>query len=297
MAGFGNTCKESVNMQEEITQHPTGEELTTFSLRAFKGIEVGLGQADQVASIAQTLEAKYPGHMILVQVGKFLHGYDRTAYALHTLKQFKLKMVGTTTDPHIRVGFPSGNFKRRLWAIVEEFGIPYVVSLGSLAEGRTVYVSDRGDTNAAVLSAVSDKVIQEVINDLKMRGQLNKASAQQLLANPDTSGFKLKSHAQDLDTLLLLDIVKMPRDLRVTYGENLRTCMGRIMRSVFAFGLEDNKVAVLKSISTDVDLIKYYLAQGQRLSGLKVAFEHRVGLAVELGRLVGGLLRKASAQP
>lgn len=284
-------------MQESSTQHPTGEEITTFSLKAFKGIELGLGLADPVASIAKTLEAAYPGHMILVQVGKFLHGYDRSAYALHTLKQFKLKLVGTTADPHIRVGFPAGNFKRRLWTLVEEFGIPYVVSLGSLAEGRTVYVSDQRDTNAAVLSAVSDKVIEDVINDLKQRGELNKASAKQLLANPDTSGFKLKSHAQELDTQLLLDIVKMPRDLRVTYGENLRSCMGRIMRAIFAFGLEDNKVAVLKSISADVDLIKYYLAQGQRLSGLKTSFEHRVGLAVELGRLVGGLLRAASAQP
>lgn len=284
-------------MQETSTQHPTSEELTRFSIKAFKGIEAGIGQADPVASIARTLEDKYPGHLILVQAGKFLHGYDRTAYALNTLKQYKLKLVGTNGDLHIRVGFPAGNFKRRLWALVEEFGIPYVVSLGSLADGRTIYVCDQGDTNAAVLSAVSSAVIEEVISDLKMRGELNKASAKVLLANPDTSGFKLKSQAQELDTQLLLDIVKMPRDVRVTYGENLRTCMGRIMRCIFSYGLEDNKIALLKSISADVDLIKYYLAQGQRLSSLKVAFEHRVGLAVELGRLVGGLIRSAGAQP
>ena len=284
-------------MQESSTQHPTSDELTTFSLKAFKGIEVGLGQTDPVASIAATLERKYPGHLILVQAGKFLHGYDRSAYALHTLKQFKLKLVGTSSDPHIRVGFPAGNFKRRLWPMVEEFGIPYVVSLGSLADGRTVYVSDHGDANAPVLSAVSDKVVEDVINDLKMRGELNKASAKVLLANPDTSGFKLKSHAQDLDLQILRDVIKMPRDLRVTYGENLRTCMGRIMRGVFAYGLEDNKVSLLKAISADVDLIKHYLAQGQQLSNLKVAFEHRVGLAVELGRLVGGLIRSANVQP
>jgi hypothetical protein len=187
VTGSTTTRNENIAMQEASTQHPTSAELTTFSLKAFKGIEVGLGQADPVASIAKTLEEKYPGHMILVQAGKFLHGYDRSAYALHTLKQFKLKLVGTSDDPHIRVGFPAGNFKRRLWPMVEEFGIPYVVSLGSLAEGRTVYVSDHGDTNAAVLSAVSDKVIEEVIHDLKMRGELNKASAKQLLANPDTS--------------------------------------------------------------------------------------------------------------
>ncbi|MFC6519709.1 hypothetical protein ACFQAT_07915 [Undibacterium arcticum] len=181
--------------------------------------------------------------------------------------------------------------------MVEEFGIPYVVSLGSLAEGRTVYVSDQGDTNAAVLSAVSDKVIEEVIEDLKQRGEVNKASAKQLLANPDTSGFKLKSQAQDLDMQLLQDIIKMPRDLRVSYGENVRVCMGRIMLGIFSYGTEDNKPALLRLISADVDLLKHYLSQAPRLSNLKFAFEHRVGLAVELGRLLGGLIRSVGVRP
>ncbi len=281
----------------EIQQQPTTEEVTRFSLKAYKGIEVGLGQADPGASVARILEEKYPGHLILVQAGKFLQGYDRTAYALHTLKQYKLKLVGTSSQPHIRVGFPAGNFNRRLWSIVQEFGIPYVVSLGTHATGRTVYVTDHQDLNGSVLSAVSGAVVADVINDLKMRGEVNKASAKAILANPDTSGFKLKSHAQDLDLQLLQDILKMPRDLRATFGENLRATMARIMRCVFAYGLEDNKAQLLKAISADVDLVKHYLAQGHRLSSLKIAFEHRVGLAVELGRLVGGLIRSAGAQP
>lgn len=284
-------------MQATGTQFPTDDELVQFSIKAFKGIEVGLGQADPLASIAKKLEAQHPAHLILVQAGKFLHGYDRTAYTLNTLKQYKLKLIGTSGEPHIRVGFPAGNFKRRLWSMVEEFNIPYVVSLGSQAEGYTVYVSDQSDSNAAVLSAVSDQIIQEVINDLKMRGEVNKASAKQLLANPDTSGFKLKSQALDLDTQLLQDIIKMPRDLRVTYGENVRVCMARIMHAIFAYGMQDNKAKLLKSISADVDLLKHYLTQAPRLSNLKFAFEHRVGLAVELGRLVGGLIRSVGAQP
>lgn len=279
------------------TQAPTADEVAAYSLKSYHGIDVGLGQADPGAVIARKLEQQYPGHLILIQSGKFLQGYDKTAYALHTLKQYKLKLVGTTSEPHIRVGFPAGNFNRRLWPVVQEFGIPYVVSLGSQAEGRTVFVSDHHELDTAVLSAVSGAIVAEVISDLQQRGALNKASAKALLASPDTSVFKLKSHAQDLDTQLLQDIIKMPRDLRVTYGENLRTCMGRIMRAVFAYGLEDNKAQLLKAVSADVDLVKHYLAQGQRLSNLKVAFEHRVGLAVELGRLVGGLIRSAGAQP
>lgn len=280
-----------------MTTTPTTEETVEFSLRAFKGIEAGLGQADPTAEIARKLEAQHPGHLILVQAGKFLHGYDRTAYALSTLKKYKLKLVGTAADPHLRVGFPAGNFQRRLWPMLAEFGIPYAVAIGTQAAGHTVYVSDQPTGNTDVLAAVSPQILREVVTELRQRGELNKAAAQQLLANPDSTGFMLKARAQELDSQLLQDVIKMPRDLRSTYGETLRGCMARILRAAFAYGLEDNKPALLCGLSADVDLIKHYLTQAPRLSGLKLNFESRAGLAVELGRLVGGLLRTARAQP
>jgi hypothetical protein len=185
------------------SQHPTGDELEQFSLKAFPGIEIGLGPDEPIARIAQALERKYPGHLILVQVGTFLHGYDRTAYALHMLKKYKLKLLGTIAAPHIRVGFPAGNFKKRLWSMVEEFGIPYVVSLGSAATGRTCYASSHIGTNASILSAVSDDIVAGVINDLRQRGEVLKAGARQLLVNPEAGDFKLKSFGRDLDNQLL----------------------------------------------------------------------------------------------
>lgn len=282
-------------MQEIPT--PTTDELTKFSISAFKGIEAGLGQSDPVATIAQKLEQKHAGHLILVQSGNFLHGYDRTAYALATLKKYKLKLVGVSSEPHIRIGFPVGNFKRRLWTIVEEFGIPYVVALGNQATGHTIYISSQPTGNNSVLESVSTKVITDVIDDLKQRGEVNKASAAQLLASPDSACFQLKAKAQDLDTQIMQDILKMPRDVRTTYGENLRTCVARILRGVMVYGLEDNKPQLLKSISADVDMLKHYLAQAQRLGILTLNFEHRAGLAVELGRLVGGLIRSTQVQP
>lgn len=278
-------------MQPPAAQHPTNEELTQFALTSYKGIDVGLGKADPMTAVAKKLEAQYPDHLILIQAGRFLHGFNRTAHALSTLKGYQLKLLGTVEDPHLRVGFPAGNFKSRLWSMVEEFGIPYVVALGSLAAGHTVYVSEQTGAASSVLAAVTPEIVSQVIGDLRQRGSLNQAAAKQVLANPDSSGFKLKQQAQALDTQLLQDIVKMPRDLRVTYGENLRACMARLMRAVFAFGLDVNRTGVLHSISADVDLLKHYLSQAPRLSMLKFAFEHRVGLAVELGRLVGGLIR------
>lgn len=278
------------------TQHPTGAELVQFSIKAFPGIEIGLGLDEPIARISQALEQKYPGHLILVQVGTFLHGYGRTAYALHMLKKYKLKLLGSTAAPHIRVGFPAGNFKRRLWSMVEEFGIPYVVSLGSAAAGRTCYTSNHISTNASVLSAISDDIVNSVINDLQQRGEVLKASARQLLANPEAGDFKLKSFGKDLDNQLLQDIIKMPRDIRTTYGESVRACMASVMRGIFAYGQAVNKLAALREISTDIDLLKHYLEQAAQLSQLKFKYETRVVLAVELGRLTGGLLRVAKAQ-
>lgn len=279
------------------TQTPTTGEQTELAIRAYKGIELGLGQADPGAAIAAKLEAAHPGHLILVQAGKFLHGYDRTAYALATLKGYKLKLVGTIEAPHIRIGFPAGNFKRRLWSMVADFGIPYAVALGTQATGHTIYVSDQPSGNATVLATVTEQIVAQVIEDLRQRNEVNKAAARELLTHPDTAGFQLKTKACELDTHIAQDLAKMPREWRATYGENLRTCMARIVRSVMAYGLEENKPALLRGLSADIDCLKHYLAQAQQLNRLKLAFEHRAGLAVELGRLVGGLIRAQRAAP
>lgn len=280
----------------QLAQAPTADEVAQYSITTFRGIDVGIGKADKTAEIAAKLEEQYPMHLILVQAGTFLHGYDRTAHALSTLKKYKLKLVGTTNDPHIRIGFPVNKFKSRLWSMVEEFNTPYVVSLGTQETGRDVYVSEFGTAEDSILSSVSRNIVMQVINDLRQHGALNQASARKLLTNPDTCGFKLKMHAQDLDQYLIMDLIKMPRDIRVTWGENVRVCMARIMHGIFAYGLEANKAALLARVSADVDLLKHYLGQAPRLSKLKFAFEHRVSLAVELGRLLGGVMR-ATKEP
>lgn len=279
------------------TQTPTTEETTQLAIRAYRGIELGLGQTDPIAEIAAKLEAKYPGHLILVQVGKFLHGYDRTAYALATLKGYQLKLVGTSDTPHLRAGFPAGNFKRRLWSMVADFGIPYAVALGNQSSGRTIYVSSQPTGNTHALETVSPQIVTQVIEDLRQRGEVNKAAAKELLAHPENSCFELKAKAQALDTLLLQDLIKLPRDVRSTWGENLRQCMANIIRNVMAYGQEGNKPALLRAISAEVDCLKHYITQAQQLSQIKLAFEHRAGLAVELGRIVGGLIRAQRGEP
>ncbi len=271
---------------------PTKEEMNEQAIASFKGIDVGLGKADPLATAAAKLAEKYPHHLVMMQAGKFLHAFDKSAHVLATLKGYQLKLIGTADEPHLRVGFPAMNFKRRLWSVVQEFAIPYVVALGTQSSGYTVYVSDQG-SESSLMAGVSDEIVHQVIADLRQRGALNQAAAKKMLAEPDSVGFKMKSQAQALDTQLLQDIIKMPRDLRATYGENLRSCMARLMPAVFGYGLESQKAELLHHISAEVDLLKHYLAQAPRLSKLKFAFEHRAGLAVELGRLVGGLIRSS----
>lgn len=250
-----------------------------------------------MADVSAKLEAKHPGHIVLVQVGNFLHGYDRTAHVLNTLKQYRLKLVNTAGAPHIRVGFPLGNFKKRLWSVVDQFQIPYVVYLGARARGYTAYVSSGHGANVALLSAVTPNIVNEVIADLVARGRVNQAATKLQLANPHGSGFKLKSQAQELDDQLTQDMLVMSRDLRVTFGTNVRECMARIMRNVFTYALALDKLAVLRELSADVELLKHYFEQAPRLKNLRFSFEHRATLAVELGKLVGGLMRAKQVQP
>lgn len=274
--------------------HPTAAEQAQHEIRSHKSVELGLGQVDSCTAMATELAKKYPNHLVLIQAGGFLHGYDRTAYALHTLKKYKLRLVGTIHDPHLCVGFQVANHKRRLWKLFDDFGIPYVVALGSQAKGHTIYESEQPRNGCQVLVAVSDNIVQQVISDLAEHKKVNSAVAVELLKNPDQSTFLLKAKVLELDTHLLYDIHKLSRDLRSTYGENLRECMGRILRSVMLYGKAENKLAVLRDISADVDVLKHYLTQPQKLNKLEKAFEHRVVLAVEIGRLVGSLINKAT---
>lgn len=280
-------------MKPHETAAPTAEEMAAFSITALKGIECGLGQADQGAVKAQKLAEQYPDHLVLIQAGKFLHAYDRSAHILGTLKGYKVQLVGNPSDPHLRVGFPMSGYKRRLWPLVAEFGTPYVVLLGTKEHGQTVYVSDQNPTDSSLLQSVSSGIVMQIINDLSQRKLVNQAAAVDLLANPDSVGFKLKSQAQAFDTQLTQDIIKMPRDLRAVYGENLRVSGARLIRHVHAYGQSPDKTATLREISTEIDVLKHYLTQAPRLNRLKFNFEDRVGSVVELGRLTGGLQRSA----
>lgn len=272
---------------------PTEEEREQFSIKAYRGIEVGLGTPDSLAKHAAQLAERYPDHLVLVQSGSFLHGYDKSAYALHVLKNYKLKLVGTQAEPNLRVGFPVGQFKRRLWPFMAEFGVPYVVALGSKQTGFEIYHAEMSTSPSDVMRSIDDNIIKQTLFDLQQRDEVMKANAKALITNSDAAEFKLKSVAQELDTLLLRDLAKLPRDHRAIVGENIRACMHGILNDVFRYGLAENKRNILFSLSGRIDLLKHYLIQVKQLNlPMKASFAQRAGLAVELGKLTGGLIRR-----
>lgn len=272
--------------------HPTPEEIRQHEIRS---VEIEVGHPATGIELAQKLTAEYPFHLVLVQAGAFLHGFDKTAYALHRLKDYKLKLVGTNEEPHIQAGLPCRGHKRRLWKILDEFGIPYIVAIGNLKGGYEVFQSEKPKQQCKVLVATTDKIVGDVISDLRKYRELNAIAVTQMLKDPDCGPFVLKEQVLSLDTLLIQDIAKLPRDLRCCFGENLRQTMHRISRATMAYGLSTRKPTVLRNLSADVDLLKHYLSQSQKLGQLKKSFKHRAAQAVEIGRLVGGLIRKQEA--
>jgi len=252
-----------------------------ISTNQVKGIEVNFTAADPHVEISEKLQAQYPQHLILVQAGNFMHAFNRSAYALHTLKQYKIRLAGPAKCPHLLVGFPVANYKQRLWPIVDEHNISYMVVTKNNIE------TCEATAPSYAMDAISDDIVNQVIADLITHKQLKTSITAKALANPNTQDFIFKNKASALDSQLLQDIIKLPRDIRVTWGENIRQTMQRIMRNTFLYGNEDNKPQLLKQLSADVDLIRHYICQAQALNLFKIGFEHRVGLVVELGRILG----------
>jgi len=272
---------------------PDQQEQHTYAIH---GIQVAFGAEDACVDISAGIEAQYPAHLVLIQSGNFLRGYNRNAYALHQLKSYRLMLAGTTAKPHLQAGFPLANHKKRLWPLLHDLGIPYVVALGNHDSGYTLHASSAPAGNSDVLAGTTDEIVWQVIEQLQAGKQLNQSTAKKLLAQPETAPFMLKEKAVDLDTALLGDILHLTRDQRTTWGESVRACMARFMHNVFAYGQADNKPQLLKKLSADIDLLKHYITQTKQLNAFKSkSFEHRVGLVVELGKIVGGLINKQVA--
>ena len=121
---------------------------------------------------------------------EFLHAFNKSAYFLHKLKNYKLKMVGTVANPGIRCGLPVSGHKRRLWQVCHDFGAPYLVALG-VKGAYVIHVSNESVTNSLIDDIPGD-IVGQLIDDLSQTDKLRVAKSVQLLLKPEQVTFRLK---------------------------------------------------------------------------------------------------------
>lgn len=278
-------------MQKPDPIRPTDEELKEHGLTLRNGIELQLGKQDPLIKSATLISKKYPHHLILIQSGGFLHAYDKSAYFLHKLKNYKLAVVGTETQPSIRCGLPLSGHKRRLWQVCRDFNVPYLVALGS--KGNHELHINNETVASSLMDDIPADIVETLINDLSQTDRLRTTRAVQMLLKPEQITFRLKKVGTDLYQDLHKDLARLPKNHRYFIGRDIADCLGRILRSIYAYAISEKRLQILQQLSSDTDLIKMYIQaiyQAQHIDAPK--FSQRSAVAIELGSIVGGLLTK-----
>jgi len=285
------------DIQDKIreTVLPTEEELKEFGLTLRNGVELQLGKQDPLICIAERIAQRYPHHLVLIQSGGFLHAYNKSAYFLHKLKNYQLRLVGTDTHPAIRCGLPVSGHKRRLWRVCHEFGVPYLVALGTKGDYR-LHINNES-VKSSLMDEIPQDIVTKLIDDLSQTDRLRTARAVQILLKPEQVNFRLKQVGNELYQSLHRDLERFPTNHRYFVGRDAADCLSRLMRGIYSYAVSDNRAAILRQLSADVDLLKTIIQvihQKQLIDAKK--FGMRMAVVIEMGNLVGGLMSKLSKQ-
>lgn len=258
------------------------------------GVELHLSNVDHDpnVTIARDLHQRFPGHLVLIQAGEFLHAYNKCAYFLHRLKNYRMKLMGSGSGAYLRVGFPLKNSKRRIWKIMSDFQIPYLVVLGAKAAGYKTYTSEQSFEQQSLLLEIGSDVVARTIEELRQTDRLQHAASAKLLLKRDVT-FRLKTVAQDLYQRLIRDVADYPRNHRHGLGKDMHVAASDLLRLVFDYAAAVDRQLILRQLSSLNDRTKFLITQAFELKLLSDSeLNLRVALAVELGNLTGGLLAK-----
>lgn len=283
-------------MKSEV--RPTEDEIRDYAITLKNGIELGLGKQDPGIRLAAKIEAQYPHHLVLLQDGSFLHAYGRSAYFLHKLKKYKLRVVGPENAPSIRCGMPVAAHKRRLWYVIADFKVPYVVALGNRA-AYELHVS-KADVTYSLMDDIPGNIVDSTIEGLFQTDRLRVSRAVQILLNPAQRTFRLKEVAMTLYKEVIQKISTLPTNHRFFIGKDIAECLGRILRLVYGYVRSNDRSRTLSTLSGEIDLLKellvalHHMGKPPLLHGTQ--FSLWSAMAIELGDLTGGLLQKAASQ-
>lgn len=273
------------------TTAPTPDEQKIHSLTLRNGIELQLGIQDQLIVTQKKISQQYPHHLIFIQSGDFLQAYGKSAYFMHKLRNYQLKIVGTETAPEIRCGLPTTRHKKRLWDIFYEFKVPYIIALGR--KGNYILHISHENIEHSLIDEIPQNIITEIIASLSQTNNLRTANMVQLLLKPEQITFRLKQVANNLYFQTNKDVECLPTNKRYFIGKDVSTCMFAILNLVYEYSLSQAKKQILISLSAQIDLLKTLI---QFLYKSKVLIENkyneRMSHAIEIGNIVGGLINK-----
>lgn len=280
-------------MQEKEKQNirPTEEELKEYGLTLRNGVELQLGKQDPLIKSAVSISEQYPHHLVLIQSGNFLHAYNKSAYFLHKLKNYKLQVVGTEIKPAIRCGLPVAGHKRRLWQVCRDFGVPYLVAIGSKGN-HELHINNEA-VASSLMDDIPDDIVDKLIDELSQTDRLRTTRAVQMLLKPEQVTFRLKQVGNSLYQILHKDLERFPKNQRYFIGRDIADCLARLLRNIYAYALSEKKLQILQQLSCEIDLLKMYIQtifQKEIIDPAK--FSARSAIAIELGNIIGGLLAK-----
>ena len=286
--------RERVNVNKMVS--PSPQELAEHGIeRNGVALQLSAGPPPDNIALVADLHVQFPGYLVLVQAGEFLHAYNHCAYFLHRLKNYRMQLMGSGAKAYLRVGFPLANSKRRIWKIMTEFKVPYLVVLGSKAGGYKTYASQKDQEQLSLLLNIDRQIVARTIEELRQTDQLNHASSARLLLKKDVD-FRLKQVGQTLYLHVIKDVAGYPRNHRHGLGADLHAAASSILKLVFDYALSADRIALLGVLGGTVDRLKFLIMQAFELKLLRAdAFNHRVALVVELGKITGGLLTKLRA--
>lgn len=270
---------------------PTDEECSEYGLTLRNGVELQLGRQDPLIKIALRIAQQYPHHLVLIQAGNFLHAYNKSAYFLHKLKNYQLKVVGTETYPDIRCGLPIVGHKRRLWKVCHDFGVPYLIALGTKGN-HALHINNESVTKS-LLDDIPDQIVSNLIDDLSQTDRLRTTRAVQMLLKPEQITFRLKQVGNEIYRDLHRDLERFPTNHRYFIGRDIADCLGRIIQSVYAYASIEDRAKLLRGLSADIDLMKMLLQTIHQIKLIDMRkFSLRSASIIELGNIVGGLIGK-----
>jgi hypothetical protein len=177
-----------------------------------------------------------------------------------------------------------------MWHVFNDYKVPYVVVLG-MKGNFTIHISHE-NTEKTLIDDIPIDIVNKLIEQLSQTDRLRVARAAQILLKPEQSSFRLKQISEEIYQNLIKDFIRFPTTHRFFIGKDTNENITRILQLIYFYSTSTDRQALLIKLSGEIDLLKMFLQQIFKLKLIDgIKFGQRMALIIEMGNLVGGLLR------